>query len=103
MNHYLLRRTTALLVILVILLLRINVSCAADFLDPEAAFKLKAELNNSRAIELHWEIAKGYKLYRDKVKVAVETGKAQLQSPVLPKGIKLTDPSTNVVTKFSLS
>ncbi len=95
MNHYLLRRTTALLVILVILLLRINVSCAADFLDPEAAFKLKAELNNSRAIELHWEIAKGYKLYRDKVKVAVETGKAQLQSPVLPKGIKLTDPSTN--------
>jgi len=95
MNNPVLRRTAALLALFLLLCLRVSSVSAADFLDPEQAFKLKAELNSSRTVVLHWEIAKGYKLYRDKVTVSVEGGKAEVKLPELPKGIMITDPSTN--------
>jgi thiol:disulfide interchange protein DsbD len=95
MNHSFFKRTTAFLAVFIALILRVNTCVAADFLDPEEAFKVKAELNNAQEVVLHWDIAKGYKLYRDRVKIGVESGKVQLQVPVLPKGIKVTDPSTN--------
>ena len=95
MNHIIFRRTAAFFIILLTLLFRVNACFAADFLDPEEAFKIKAELNNTHTVVLHWDIAKKYKLYRDRVKVSAENGKAQFQTPVLPKGIKVTDPSTS--------
>ena len=95
MNLPVLKRATALFALLMLLCLRVSSAFAADFLDPQQAFKLTAELNNSRTVLLHWEIAKGYKLYRDKVTVSVESGKAEVKAPVLPKGIIITDPSTN--------
>ena len=95
MNHSSVRRSAAFVVVLVALFLRVNACFAADFLNPEEAFKIKAELKNTHSVLLQWDIAKGYKLYRDKVKIGVESGKAQLQIPELPKGIKVTDPSTN--------
>lgn len=82
-------------VMIMILLLRFGSAFGADFLDPEQAFKVKAELGANRSVSLHWDIAKGYKLYRDRVKVSVEKGSANVQQPVLPKGITITDPSTN--------
>jgi thioredoxin:protein disulfide reductase len=95
MNHSTLKRTVALIGVFLALCFRVSTTFAADFLDPEQAFKIKAELNNTRSIVLHWDIAKGYKLYRDKVTVGVENGKAQLKVPVLPQGIVITDPTTN--------
>ncbi len=95
MNHPVLRRAAALFAVVMLLCLRVSSAFAADFLDPEQAFKLTAELNSSRTVLLHWEIAKGYKLYRDKVTVSVEGGKAEVKLPELPKGIIITDPSTN--------
>jgi len=95
MNHPVLRRTLALFAVVMLLCLRVSSAFAAEFLDPEQAFKLSAELNSSRTVLLHWEIAKGYKLYRDKVTVSVEGGKAEVKVPELPKGITMTDPSTN--------
>ena len=95
MNHSVLRRKAALFAVFLALFFRVSSAFAADFLDPEQAFKISAELNNSRTVLLHWEIAKGYKLYRDKVTVGVESGKAEVKAPVLPKGITITDPSTN--------
>ncbi len=95
MNHSALRRIVAIIGVFLALCLRMSTVFAADFLDPEQAFKIKAELNNARTVVLHWEIAKGYKLYRDKVTVGVESGKAAVKAPVLPKGIMITDPSTN--------
>jgi thiol:disulfide interchange protein DsbD len=95
MNHSTLRRTVALLGVFLALCLRLNTVFAADFLDPEQAFKLQAELNNTRTVVLHWDIAKGYKLYRDKVTVGVESGKAEVKAPLLPTGIMVTDPTTN--------
>ncbi|WP_235585115.1 protein-disulfide reductase DsbD [Chlorobium limicola] len=65
------------------------------FLDPGQAFRLKAELTSSRSVVLDWEIADGYKLYRDQVKVSLEKGEAELRIPELPAGESVTDPSTN--------
>ncbi len=95
MNHPVLRRAGALLAVFMLLCLRVSSAYAAEFLDPEQAFKITAELNSSRTVLLHWDIAKGYKLYRDRVTVAVESGKAEVKVPVLPQGITITDPSTN--------
>ncbi len=94
MNHNIFKRYAAFIVVLVALLLRVTACFATDFLDPEQAFKVKAELNSAKSVVVHWDIAKGYKLYRDRVKVGVESGKAQLQAPVLPKSIKVTDPTS---------
>ena len=95
MNYPVLRRAAALFAVFLLLCFRVSSASAAEFLDPEQAFKITAELNSSRTVVLQWEIAKGYKLYRDKVTVGVEGGKAEVKAPVLPKGITITDPSTN--------
>ena len=94
MNHKSFPRHTAFIVVLVALFLRATACFATDFLDPEQAFKVRAELNNAQSVVVHWDIAKGYKLYRDRVKVGVESGKAQLQTPILPKAIQVTDPTS---------
>ncbi len=94
MNRLSLKRSLLLWGVFMMLFFRVSSCFAAAFLDPDAAFKLKAELNSSRTIVLHWKIAKGYKLYRDKVTVGVESGKAPFKAPVLPKGIVFTDPTT---------
>lgn len=95
MSHYALRRTVAILGLFLVLCLRVSTVFAAEFLDPEQAFRITAELNSARSVVLHWDIAKGYKLYRDQVAVSVESGKAELKAPLLPKAIMITDPSTN--------
>jgi thiol:disulfide interchange protein DsbD len=68
---------------------------AADFLDPEQAFVISAELTGKKSVALHWKISKSYKLYRDQVKVNVANGTATLGKPVFPEGILFTDPSTS--------
>ncbi len=95
MNHSALKRTVALFAVFLALFFRVSVAYSTEFLDPEQAFKIKAELNNARTVVLQWEIAKGYKLYRDQVTVGVESGKAEVKTPLLPKGITMTDPTTN--------
>lgn len=67
---------------------------ATTFSDPARAFRLKAELTPSRSVVLDWEIAEGYKLYRDYLKVTLRNGEAELRIPELPAGEPVTDPST---------
>jgi len=95
MTHYYLRRATALFTFFMVLCGTVNAALAAEFLDPDQAFRLRAELSSSKTILLNWEIAKGYKLYQDKVKATVDGGGAKLQEPVMPKAITYTDPTTN--------
>ena len=94
MKYSSLKRSVALFAVLLALLLRVSTAFAAEFLDPDQAFKLRAELSGARTVVLHWDIAKGYKLYRDKVTVGVESGKAPFQAPVLPKGIIFSMPTS---------
>ncbi|NTW68651.1 MAG: protein-disulfide reductase DsbD [Chlorobiaceae bacterium] len=95
MNHYSFRRAASVIAVFMLLCTTVTAALAAEFLDPDQAFKLRAELSSSKTILLNWDIAKGYKLYRDNVKVTVEGGHAKLQNPVMPKAITITDPTTN--------
>ncbi|HWQ26463.1 MAG TPA: protein-disulfide reductase DsbD [Chlorobaculum sp.] len=95
MIHVSLRRSLAFLAVLMTLCIRFGTAGAADFLDPEQAFKVSSELTGSRSIAVQWQIAKGYKLYRDRIRVSVESGDAKLKAPLLPAGIAVVDPSTS--------
>ena len=57
-----------------------------DLLHVDQAFVLTATSDSPDRITLHWDIADGYYLYRDKVKVAVAAGDAQLGTPSIPGG-----------------
>jgi thiol:disulfide interchange protein DsbD len=58
----------------------------SDLLPADQAFVLAASSDSPDRISLHWAIADGYYLYRDKVKVTVAAGDAQLGQPSIPGG-----------------
>jgi thiol:disulfide interchange protein DsbD len=58
----------------------------SDFLPPDQAFVLSAQSTSADRVTLHWDIADGYYLYRDKVKVAAVGRDAQLGEPSIPGG-----------------
>ncbi|MBQ0959155.1 protein-disulfide reductase DsbD [Ideonella sp. 4Y11] len=58
---------------------------AADFLEPDQAFKLSAQAAGPDAVQLRFEIADGYYLYRERFKFVVADG-ATLGEPEVPKG-----------------
>ena len=60
---------------------------ADDFLPPEQAFVLKAELRDAHTVRLHWTIAQGYHLYRERLSF---TGPGVSQ-PQLPAGQRKFD------------
>jgi thiol:disulfide interchange protein DsbD len=64
---------------------------ADDFLPPEQAFRLRAELRDSarggRMVHLAWAIAPGYHLYRDRLVF----DSPQLGAPALPQGARTFD------------
>lgn len=94
MRDSLLYRLSRLLLLLLFLLIPVQSVFSAGFLDPEDAFRLKAEYTGSRSLVLDWEIAEGYKLSGDQVKVNLKSGRADLGVPVLPAGERVKDPSS---------
>jgi thiol:disulfide interchange protein DsbD len=68
---------------------------AEDFLHPALAFKPAASALDGQTIELRFEIAKGYYLYRDKFRFSAELAGAAvpvpLGTPVLPPGKQKVD------------
>jgi thiol:disulfide interchange protein DsbD len=74
--------------------MKYGIAGGADFLDPGQAFRLRVSLGTDRQVSLHWDIAKGYKLYRDGVKVSVANGDGRIQRLPMPKGITVVDPSS---------
>lgn len=59
---------------------------ADDLLPPEQAFKVSAKAISADQIEISWDIADGYYLYRNKIHVESKTGQIQLGNPVFPAG-----------------
>ena len=79
------------LAILLLCLLPIWAS-AADLLEPEKAFGFSARVLEDQAIEVHFVIADGYYLYRERFKFAAEGNPAiRLGAPELPRGIPHKD------------
>jgi len=61
-----------------------NAGPTEEVLAPDVAFPFFVELENASTIAIHWNIAKGYYLYRDQFKFALQTG--HLAPPQLPPG-----------------
>ncbi|MGZ8320817.1 MAG: protein-disulfide reductase DsbD, partial [Telluria sp.] len=57
---------------------------ADEYLDPEQAFQFSARMIDRSTVEVRYEIAPGYYMYREKF--AFKAGGAQLESPAFPPG-----------------
>lgn len=64
---------------------------AEDLLPPSVAFKPTARALDGQTIEVRFEIAKGYYLYRDKFRFSAEPASIQIGTPVLPEGKEKDD------------
>jgi thioredoxin:protein disulfide reductase len=62
-----------------------------DFLPPDVAFRVGAQADG-RVIKVHWVIADGYYLYRNKFTVAAESPDLTVMPISLPRGTMKTDP-----------
>ncbi len=62
-----------------------------DFLPVEAAFRLQAFADGPDRVQVAFEIADGYYLYRNRLKVTTDSSSAQLGALSLPKGESKTD------------
>jgi thiol:disulfide interchange protein DsbD len=77
---------------LLVLLLATGTALAQELLEPERAFRFSARMVPGPAVEVHFAIAPGYYLYRDRLRFAVE-GDAQvgLGAPELPAALPHKD------------
>jgi len=62
-----------------------------DFLPADQAFRFDALPGGSDQVQLNWEIAEGYYLYRARIKIATGSAGAQLGTPQFPPGQFKTD------------
>jgi thioredoxin:protein disulfide reductase len=62
-----------------------------EFLDPAVAFKASARALDGQTIEVRFDIAKGYYLYREKFRFAAEPATVSLGTPKLPGGKEKQD------------
>lgn len=57
-----------------------STASTSEFLEPDQAFSLRAQVQQDRSLALHWRIAKGYSLYSDRLVVWVNGSKLPLAS-----------------------
>ncbi len=84
--------------ILLFLFMQTTTVHADDLLEPEQAFKFSAQLLDSSHIEVRYQIADGYYLYRNKFKFSVNG--ANLGTPVYPAGKIKNDPTFGSVEAY---
>jgi len=80
-------------VLLVALLVATPASAQDDFLPPEQAFAFSAALIEPGEVELRYDIAPGYYMYRERFAFALEPDAAALSAPQLPAGRVTYDPT----------
>ena len=69
----------------------LSIAHAEEFLDPAVAFKPSVKALDGQTLEVSYEIAKGYYLYRDKFRFTVDGETATLGTPSFPKGKEHND------------
>jgi thiol:disulfide interchange protein DsbD len=84
--------------ILLFLLMQFPASHADELLEPEQAFKFSAHLLDASHIEVRYQIADGYYLYRKKFKFALKG--ASLGTPTFPAGIIKNDATFGSVETY---
>jgi thiol:disulfide interchange protein DsbD len=73
---------------------------AEEFLDPAVAFKPSARALDGQTIEVVFDIAKGYYLYRDKFRFSVDGDGVTLGTPLIPRGKEKNDENFGKVEVF---
>lgn len=73
---------------------------AQEFLDPAVAFKPSAKALDGTTVEISYQIAKGYYLYKDKFRFNSLDPAIPLGTPVLPKGKEKDDDNFGKVEVF---
>ncbi len=71
--------------------LLVSLAHAEEFLDPAVAFKPSVRALDGQTLEVSYEIAKGYYLYRDKFRFTVDGDSATLGTATFPKGKEKDD------------
>ena len=74
-----------------------------EFLDPEDAFQVEIEIAGENALAVHFKIAPGYYLYRDKIAFQIVQGNAQVRAFDLPPGTVKQDPYFGAVDVYLIS
>ena len=69
----------------------LSLAHAQEFLDPAEAFKPSVRALDGQTLEVSYEIAKGYYLYRDKFRFTVDGDTLPLGTPQFPKGKEKDD------------
>ena len=78
---------THLIFICLLLISKLAFAVANDEpLPPEQAFKIIAKAVSANQLEISWDIADGYYLYRDKMKFISKTDEIQSVTPAFPEG-----------------
>ncbi|HYQ72839.1 MAG TPA: protein-disulfide reductase DsbD, partial [Gammaproteobacteria bacterium] len=58
-----------------------------ELLQPDAAFAFSASAADASTLQVNWDIADGYYLYRDRIRFSTDTPGVELGEPVLPQGM----------------
>lgn len=79
-----------------LLIVLLAISCGAgaaepELLEPDKAFRFAARLKDARSIEVSYQIAPGYYMYRDKFQFTLAPAGANSGAPQLPPGKKHRD------------
>ncbi len=73
----------------------LSLAHAQNFLTPDKAFAFSAKAVDANTVRLHWEIAPGYHLYRDRITVAAESTAVAWKPLQLPPGKQEFDATVN--------
>jgi thiol:disulfide interchange protein DsbD len=71
-----------------------------DLLPAEQAFQFFATVKNANTLSLHWELADGYYLYREKIKLTLKNSGVQLGEYGIPHGTPQQDAEFGAVEIF---
>lgn len=63
-----------------------SLGLSEELLRPKQAFQVSAERKSVDQVALHWKIAEGYYLYRDKFRFSTNTAGIEIPTPELPPG-----------------
>jgi thiol:disulfide interchange protein DsbD len=58
----------------------------SDLLEPDKAFAFSAEIGEGTSVDVTWDIADGYYMYRDRIRFSTDTPGITLGDPALPPG-----------------
>ncbi len=73
----------------------LSLAQAQNFLTPDQAFAFSAKAVDANTVRLHWEIAPGYHLYRDRITVATDSTAVAWKPLQLPPGKQEFDATFN--------